>query len=404
MKNTVENWARIAFLNLLIVAALGVLMRYKIAFYLPFIEQKHILHAHSHFAFTGWITQALMLLLTYWLWLRKTDFNYAKYKWLLAINLISAYGMLLSFPVQGYGAVSITCSTISILVSYVFAFAYWRDLNTIPKSISKLWFKAALLFGVISSIGTFALSVMMATKTIHQNWYLASIYFYLHFQYNGWFFFACMGLFSGLVEHTLPKGHLKLIFWSFALACIPAYVLSALWLPLPGWVRSVVSTAAVAQLLAWAILVYGIWKSREKILPILAGAKWIYILVALAASIKLCLQLGSNFHFLSKLAFSFRPIVIGYLHLVLLGIITLFIIGYFFSQNIISENKKIKWGIAVFITGILLNELFLMLQGISAIAYRLFPFVNELLLGAALIMFAGILWLNVAMLRARPVK
>ncbi len=401
IKNETANWIKIAFINLLIVAVLGVLMRYKIAFYLPFVEQKHLLHAHSHFAFTGWITQALMILLIHWLSGQKADFSFRKYKWLLIANAAVAYGMLLSFPVQGYGVISITFSTFSIVVSYVFAVVYWRDLNTLTQSLSRYWFKAALLFSVVSSAGTFALSAMMATKTIHQNWYLAAIYFYLHFQYNGWFFFACMGLFYSLIEYVLPAGKLKTVFWLFALACVPAYILSALWLPLPEWVHTIVSIAAVAQIVAWIILLAAIFKKQQLPVLITGHVKWILTLVALAASVKLLLQVGSTIHFLSNLAFSFRPIVIGYLHLVLLGVITLFIVAYSLAKEIIPPGSKIKTGVIVFIVGILLNEFLLMLQGIGAIAYIRIPFINELLLCAALIMFSGVLWLNIGFIKSK---
>jgi hypothetical protein len=395
IRQGIANWIRLTFLNLFFVAALGVLMRYKIAFSLPFIDQKHILHAHSHFAFAGWITQALMTLLVYCLSLQKTDFNFRKYKWLLYANVMSAYGMLLSFPFQGYGAVSITFSTLSIIVSYVFAVVYWRDLNTLSRSAGHAWFKAALLFSVISSAGTFALSGMMMTKTIHQNWYLAAIYFYLHFQYNGWFFFACMGLFFHLVNDVLPISKQKVVFWLFALSCIPAYILSALWLPLPEWVHTIVSVAAITQVAAWVILVSSLVKNRKLLDGPMGTVKWIFVLVGVALNIKLSLQLGSTFHFLSTLAFSFRPIVIGYLHLVLLGVISLFIIAYVLSQNLAPDNRNIKRGLIIFIAGIILNEILLMLQGINAMAYISVPFINELLLGAAVVMFCGVLLVNI---------
>lgn len=395
IRNETSNWIRIAFINLLFVASLGVLMRYKIAFSLPFIDQKHILHAHSHFAFAGWITQALMILLVYCLSLQKTDFSFKKYKWLLLANVLTAYGMLFSFPFQGYGAVSITFSTLSIIVSYVFAVVYWKDLNTVTRSVSVYWFKAALLFSVISSAGTFALSTMMIMKSINQHLYLAAIYFYLHFQYNGWFFFACMGLFSNLVKDALPIRKQKIVFWLFVVACIPAYVLSALWLPLPEWVHTLVSVAAVTQVIAWVILVAGAIKNRRNMPLTVVTTKWVIALVAIAISIKLTLQLGSTIHFLSDLAFSFRPIVIGYLHLVLLGVITLFVIAYSLAEKLVPENKKIKAGIIIFIVGILLNELLLMLQGVNAMAYIRVPFINELLLGAALVILSGILLVNI---------
>ena len=39
---------------------------------------------------------------------------FRKYKWIFIANLLSAYGMLLSFPWQGYNSVSIIFSTLSI--------------------------------------------------------------------------------------------------------------------------------------------------------------------------------------------------------------------------------------------------------------------------------------------------
>ena len=58
MKNIIF-WLRFSVLNFLIVAVLGVLMRYKIAYSLPIVDQKHVQEAHSHFAFYGWITQII---------------------------------------------------------------------------------------------------------------------------------------------------------------------------------------------------------------------------------------------------------------------------------------------------------------------------------------------------------
>ena len=103
--------------------------------------------------------------------------------------------MLVCFFMQGYAFFSISFSTLSVFVSYFFAAYYWKDLNRMNgKKVSHWWFKAALVFSVMSSFGAFALAYMMANKIMVQTLYLASIYFFLHFQYNGWFFFAGMGL------------------------------------------------------------------------------------------------------------------------------------------------------------------------------------------------------------------
>ena len=124
MPSEVQKWFRLTLLNLLIVAFIGVLLRYKIAFSLPFIDQKFLLHGHSHFAFAGWITQALMTLMVAYLVANGQAEAFKKYKTLLIFNLITAYGMLCSFPVQGYGFFSITFSMLSIYVSYTFAIEF----------------------------------------------------------------------------------------------------------------------------------------------------------------------------------------------------------------------------------------------------------------------------------------
>ncbi|NOT91614.1 hypothetical protein [Ferruginibacter sp.] len=394
-----QRWLKICLFNLFIVASIGVILRYKIAFSLPFIDQKHLLHGHSHFAFAGWITQVIMVFLIAYLVQQKGEVVYKKYRWLLYANLFTAIGMLISFPIEGYGLFSIIFSTLSIFVSYAFAIYYWKDLNSFTtKNTAHSWFKAAVLFNALSSIGAFALAIMMVARIVHQNWYLAAEYFYLHFQYNGWFFFTCMGLLTLKLSAHAPAVILKRIFILFTAAIIPAYFLSALWMNIPLWVYVLVILAAFAQVLGWVFAV-GIIKKQavqlqQSMPPV---AKWLLLFSAVALSIKLLLQLGSTIPSLSDLAFGFRPIVIGYLHLVLLGVITLFLLGYILSSSAFVINKKLAGGAGIFACGIIINEIFLMTQGVAALDYTNIPFINELLLAAAVIMFSGLLLILISL-------
>lgn len=398
MSLVLHRWLKITILNLFIVAAIGVVLRYKIAYSLPFIDQKHLLHGHSHFAFAGWISQVIMVLMVAYLAKEKGALVFKKYNWLLYANLFTAYGMLIAFPIEGYGLYSIIFSTLSIVVSYAFAIIYWKDLNRLKnKSVSHEWFKAAVFFNAFSSLGAFALAIMMVAKIIHQNWYLAAEYFYLHFQYNGWFFFSCMGLVTVQLFQSAPVLILKRIYLLFAFAVIPAYFLSALWMNIPVWVYILVIIAAFAQVAGWIYMV-GLLKNQNAIFkkPFSVTAKRLLGLAAIALTIKLLLQLGSTIPSLSTLAFGFRPIVIGYLHLVLLGVITLFLIGFMFAANLIAINKKATAGAGIFAAGIIINEVFLMTQGIAALDYINIPYINTVLLVAAIIMFAGLLLLNIS--------
>ena len=394
MYKFLSKWLSISILNFLLVAALGLILRYKIAYYLPFADQRYILHSHSHFAFSGWITQTLMILMIYYLSTKLGEEIINRYRWLLYANLISSYGMLVAFILQGYGLYAISFSTLSILVSYAFTVYFWQDLNRIQvKSVSILWFKAALIFGVISSIGAFNLAYMMANKMADQNWYLISVYFFLHFQYNGWFLFAGMGLFNDKLEIiTGERKNLHKAFLLFCFACVPAYFLSVLWTEFITNIYYVLIAPVAAQLAGWWILLKVYNKNGSLISrKITKHGKILFMLSALSFTIKLILQTGSIHPELSHISYGFRPIIIGYLHLVLLGVTSIFILGYIVSFELISINKQLITGIFIFVTGVIINELLLLVQGVAAFSYTGIPYINEMLLVAAVILFSGIL-------------
>jgi len=392
MKADSKFWLKFSLVNLFIVALLGLLMRYKIGFEFPYFNQKNLQLSHSNFAFTGWISHTLMVLMIHTLQNKIVGFNFGKYKKAIIFNLICSYGMLVFFIIQGYGVICTIFSVLSILVSFYFAFTFFKDLKRVDnKLLFKKWFKGALFFNVISSLGSFALAYMMMTKNIHQNEYLASIYYFLHFQYNGWFFFACMGLFFDFFQ--LKKSEDAFFATSFKLffvSCIPAYFLSVLWLDLPSWLYVLVVIAAIIQGYAWFRLLYGILKQKSEAINKLGfSLRYVLLFVGFALSIKLLLQLGSTVPFVSKLAFGFRPIVIAYLHLVLLAVITLFLLFHIHAASFFARFENTVFGLILFSVGVLLNEIILAVQGIASFSYTMIPYVNVLLFGAAIVLVAG---------------
>ncbi len=392
----VHLWLRLSLFSLFVVAFFGVLMRYKIGFEFPYFNQKNIQHGHSHFAFAGWITQTLMVLMMAFMERNLPTKNIKHYiPWLFG-NLLCAYIMLVSFFVQGYGLFSITFSTISIFIYYRFAYLFLRDLNKISAHHpSKNWFKAGLWFGIISTLGTFALAYMMASKQVHQHLYLSSVYFYLHFQYNGWFFFACMGLFMASMHElkaSMPQN--KFIFSLFGVACLPAYFLSILWAFIPIWLYIIVIIASFAQAIAWILFIRMIMRNififRINFSFI---SNIIFILIAFSVTIKLSLQLASTIPSISQLAFGFRPIVIAYLHLVFLAITSAFLVNYMFAYHYFKNSKPAIISMIVFIVGVFLNELALGIQGIGALYYILIPHINEVLFYISVFILLGCLML-----------
>ena len=393
MKLNVKFWLKISFLDLCIVALLGVIMRYKIGFEFPYLNQKNLQHAHSHFAFSGWVSHTLMTLMVFYLQTKISDLNTVNYRKIIVANLICSFGMLFSFTLEGYGLTSIILSTFSIVVSYIFAYQFWRDLKRIdPDSISVDWFKTALFFNIISSFGTFYLAYMMASKNVDQDYYLSSVYYFLHFQYNGWFFFGAMGLLFGYLNLKKSEHSFYIITHNLlALACIPAYFLSTLWLKLPNWLYVTTVLAAMTQVYAWFRFLLIVLKTRKHSFENYPNfLRYILVFIAFSLSVKLLLQLGSTIPAISQLAFGFRPIVIAYLHLVFLAIISLFLLFYVLSNHLILMTKKIKTGILLFSVGVVLNEMILAIQGIASFSYTVIPYADDLLFGIALLLFFGI--------------
>lgn len=393
MQLNTKFWLKFSLINLCIVASLGVLMRYKIGFEFPYFEQKNLQHSHSHFAFVGWISHTLMVLMVYYLQTKIKDFLGNKYKKIIIANLVCSYGMLVSFIIEGYGFYSIFFSTASIFIAYYFGYQFIKDLKLLDDDLlAKKWFKAAIFFNIVSSVGTFYLAYMMASKNFNQDLYLSSVYYYLHFQYNGWFFFACMGLIFGLFnlrksEHAFYETTYKL----FATACIPTYLLSILWLDLPIWLYAIAVLGAMMQVFSWFRFLSVLWKTRKNSLENYSSLlKYILLFVGFSLSIKLLLQLGSTVPAISKLAFGFRPIVIAYLHLILLAIITLFLLFYIYANHLVFITKKIKYGILVFSIGVILNEIVLAIQGFASFSYIAIPYINEILFGISILLFIGI--------------
>jgi hypothetical protein len=375
----------------LIVAFLGVIMRYKIGFEFPYFDQKNLQHAHSHFAFAGWVSQLLMVLMVASIHEYLTEKSTVIYKRIFTANLLTAYGMLVAFSIQGYALFSIFFPTTSLLISFLFIYFFVKDLKLIESFKARQWYLGALLFQLISSLGTFALVYMMAIHQIPQHEYLASIYWYLHFQYNGWFFFAIIGLFyNELSKRFVLPDSSDLIFKLLFFSCIPAYGLSVLWLELPIWLYVIVVIAAVAQWIGWLkllLLLKDISFFKKKGLSRLV--KFLLAFSLIAFTLKFALQLGSVLPSVSKLAFGFRPIVIAYLHLVLLAATSVFLVAFLLMSGAIKSSKTATAALLIFVTGIFLNELALAVQGIASFSYIMVPKINTILFSIACWMFLG---------------
>ncbi|MCW4453092.1 hypothetical protein OK344_12855 [Kaistella sp. BT6-1-3] len=387
-------WLKFSVFNFFLVALLGVIMRYKILYSLPFLDQKHLQEAHSHFAFYGWITNVLYVLIVNYISKVNPLVQLKKYEYLIVINLAASFAMLGTFIYGGYFWASIAASTAALLTSFVFCYFFIRDSMKIQDA-SKIWFLAGLFFAVISSAGVFNLAYMMSSKNINQDLYLASEYYFLHFQYNGFFIFSCIGLLLySLKEAGTPISEKKnkLLFWLMFLGCFIGVGLSVLWMKLPAAVFTLIVIATLGQT-AGAVMIYDFVKKSWTNLVV----KWspmhrfVLLFVGFAFAVKIALQLGSNIPAVNQFAFGFRNVVIAYLHLVLLMCIATFLVNEILATNFFTISKPLLLGLKLFLLGIFLNEFLLGLMGIFSIKYISIPYANHFLLYISLLIFIALL-------------
>ena len=401
-----KRWVEIALINFCVVALAGVTMRYKINFALPLINQKYMLHGHSNFAFVGWVALALMILMVRYLIRNNVQTNYVKYNWVLTAEVIASYAMFISFIIEGYAFWSITFSTITIFISYFFIFFYWRDINKAGDGgFSHSWLKAALALWAFSSLGAFMLAYLMANHILIQDLYFASVYFFMHFQYNGWFLFACFGIFFSYM-HRLGLFRIaflsKRLFIIMAITVVPTYFLSILWLRLPltlHWIANISGILQLVVLFYFLKIILAI--KNNKNIKFSWSTRWLWRLASLAFVLKIILQMLSTLPFLSQFAFGFRPVVIGYIHLSFVGIISFFILGYINEFIHRFRGNVSGIGAVIFVIGFIVQEIVLMLQGLEAMDVEPIKSANIILFYCAILMAAGLIWITTGIIRTQ---
>lgn len=364
MKNT-TSWISFCIFNFLIIAVLGTILRIYAIIPLDFFAFQHIREAHSHFAFYGWITALIYFFVAKNFQEKYPYISTKKYYILMIINQISSYGMLFFFMYNGYFWLSILFSTIALLGNFAYFFFLMKDTNN-SSSLEIPWLKAGGFFSIFSSIGIFSLAYLMATKGQNVDLHRASTYFYLHYQYNGFFLFSCIGL----LLHTLqsknsifPKLTNKISFYLLFLGTFLGYILSILWLNIPNYLYFLSNSLAVIQIIGISILAIFIFKNWKKISVNYTKVQSVLFYVfGIAILLKFFLQFISTFPFFVSI-FNNLNLVIAYLHLVLLMGFSLFFIWKILETNLFIITKTLSISIFSLILGIIFNEIILLISG-----------------------------------------
>jgi hypothetical protein len=190
---------------------------------------------------------------------------------------------------------------------------------------------------IVSSIGPLALGPIIVSGMRDSDWYEMAIYFYLHFQYNGWFTLGVFALLIHMIESSgnlLAKKKCKLLYRLLVVSVIMTLALSGLgfseWLPL----RLVGAVGATLQLIAGFVLLKLIFlRTNLRLLVPSSWVKWYFAVALFSWLMKIMMQFLSAIPVVTEFAYVSRDTIMTYLHLSFLGFASCFVIGVLLRQK-----------------------------------------------------------------------
>lgn len=332
------------------------------------VPYTHLLHAHSHVAILGWTFLGVFIL---FLAILKGRFA-EKQATFIGIAIFSVTTcMFIAFLYQGYALYSIILSTLHIFIEYwvaIFIFIHVRKNQDIPK-VSRQFIYGALIMLVISSMGPFSLGAIASLGLRDSPFFDMAIYFYLHFQYNGWLYLVLVGMFLFILHQkgiTFSTKKLTYSFWIYFIALFPGYLLSVLWYDF-GIFGIIMAVIGGLGQLGGVLLFIAAWleinSQIKQCIPI--RTYYLLTLVITLLGVKSVSELALMYAPFAQLIYETRSVVIGYLHLTLLGFISLFMISQFLLADILKvSGNHVRNALYLFLGGFFLNEIVLFVSGL----------------------------------------
>ena len=382
-----------AFLYFIITILLGLSLRVS---YIAdvFFNIRHVTHSHSHIGLLGWIYTILSSLICQY-FLRETDRK--PYFILFLCTQFCILGMLFSFPFGGYFLYSIIFSSLFIICTYWFSIFFLKrskKYNFIRFSISKSvdtehdkplslkFVHWGIYFLILSSIGIWLLPLAIVKAGKGSDWYNSALYFFLHFQYNGWFLAVLFGLLVGEIEYKslLNSKRLKGALYNFVIGTIGSVTLS--WV---GFFNEpilyIIGNISGFLLLASIFELYRAYIQLEK--P--AFLMQMFLLLCMLKTIFMFL---GSFPWIAEVVLPNREFVISYLHFTFLGVIG-FGVLHFLEKNLHIHFPY--WSLSLYTTAFVGSEILITYKGI-AILCELFVPDNYYLL---LVVFSSLFFIAV---------
>ena len=253
-----------------------------------------------------------------------------------------------------------------------------------PSAFARL----AVVFHLISTVALWGMIPLMTGPHRMSALYYAAVQFYLHFQFNGWFLFGVMALFLRSAESrgaALDRRAFRRALAFLVPSVFLTYALAVAWSNPKPFVFAINGAGVVVQLIAFGMLAPLFWRAR-----FVTGA-WhgrMLFLAFGAFALKVLIQASVVVPYIATVAYTIRNFVIGFLHLMLLGIVTGYLLGHAVERGLLDPRRPVVGtGLALFVAGFLLSESLLAVQGIMLWGAQGFlPAYYEVLFGISVLL------------------
>lgn len=382
----------IALFYFLIAILLGSFLRFY-AFIPNILNYRFVTHAHSHTALLGWSYLGVVAIINHLFLSEKHTKSLYK---ILIFKHITIIGMLLSFPFQGYGVISIIFSSLFLISTYWYSYFLLKNINKEEKnSIAYFFLKSGIFFLFFSSLAVWILPLIIHFFKKFSPMYDATIYFFLHFLYNGFIISALISFWVKRIEQLSPIAKLKIKKYRFLyfFGILGSVFLSWTELFQQKWFYFIGGISSIFLIIFTIKITFFYYQLK------FSKNKLIHFFIAFLIFKTLCLLLIS-FPEISKNLFFNLDLIISYLHFIFLGVITLGILSFFQIFLQISFPKYSLW---LYIILFIFTELLITYKGFC-ILFKL-PFFSNyfktLAIISSLFIIPITIWISKIMLKSK---
>lgn len=329
------------------------------------VDAKHLTHAHSHIALLGWCWGIVVAYLLRKVLAPKRGLWF--WRLFAVVFHVSVGGMFITFAQAGYWKWSIIFSAVHVTLGTLFVVLYFVKRRKLESRTSLLAFDAALLLALIANVAPMMLSFgsMQTTSAV-----TIAVNSYVHLQCFGFLVLFLMGM---LYDAVITDNHLhsNRLVYLITFASIPSQLVAVAHL-IDGELDLIIGSLGMAAYAVGLFLVlYQVYQNWDRVK--LAGCQSMLRAVMTGGFVLASALLIASVPMVSDVFREARFLVIGIIHLLLLGMVTPVFLYYSHRRSGMNEHD-VKPGVIVLMLSIWVMLLILIFAGLGQGLGVLLPF------------------------------